>query len=360
MNFGIVTIHKANNYGAVFQSTALGFYLKKHGTVKYINNSNDDFLTEQLELIRFSPSLKGCLRALKDILRLKNRKKILFKFNQHFKEFYDEISINDHEELNKFDIVFSGSDQIWNPQCTNGNDDINSYYFLDFLDNVKKVSYASSAGSYSYSEPQLCQIQNYLKKFKHVGVREKELEEKLALIDIDAKTVVDPTLLLSREQWLSQIQDSNWVKPKFKYIFTYIINNNKETNNIIEDYAKRNNLKIISLTQEVFPNHHADLYLKDAGPSDFLNYLGHSDFVFTDSFHGCCFSLIFEKQFAVIHPGNKVNRISNLFNLVNIPISNILNNKKDTIEKVNYDMVNISLEKLRDQSIKFIDKSIYD
>ncbi|HAW6060341.1 TPA: polysaccharide pyruvyl transferase family protein [Citrobacter braakii] len=363
MRIGIVTIHKANNYGAVLQATATGIYLKKYGSVFYINNNDSKYLQEQLNLIRFSFSIKGILRTLKDILRVKNRYYSINKFKKHFEKYYNELDVkNNISEIKKLNVIVCGSDQIWNPQCTNGNDDINGYYFLDFAgEETILFSYASSAGSYQYDDSQLAKIKSYLNKFSKIGVREIDLSNTLnKKINVNSQVVLDPTLLISKEDWDNLPREKIKNLPQ-KYIFVYIINHNVNTDSIIKEISSKYNLKIVSLTQEIFPNHNADIYIKDVGPLSLIELIQKSNCVVTDSFHGCCISITYEKQFLVIHPGKgKINRISSLFDALNITEDNILNEKTDieNINDIDYDILNKNLISLRSSSVSLIDEAI--
>ncbi|MDD9339073.1 MAG: polysaccharide pyruvyl transferase family protein [Providencia heimbachae] len=365
MKIGIVTIHRANNYGAVLQATATGIYLKKYGDVFYIHNNDSHYLEEQLNLVRFSFSIRGILRSLKDILRIKNRYYSLNKFKSHFQKYYTELDVqHDINEIRNLNVLVCGSDQIWNPQCTNGNDNINGYYFLDFSgDETTLFSYASSAGSYQYDDKQLSKVKYYLDKFKKIGVREIDLSSTLnKKINLNSQVVLDPTLLLNKEDWDKLPRERIKNLPQ-KYIFVYVINHNVNTNSIIKDISSKYDLKIVSLTQEVSPNHNAHIYIKNVGPLGLIELIQKSNYVVTDSFHGCCMSLTYEKQFSVIHPGKeKINRISSLFDALNIMDNNILNNKMDidNIIDIDYRIINNNLLSLRNSSTSLIDEAMAD
>ncbi|WP_413242953.1 polysaccharide pyruvyl transferase family protein [Providencia sp. PROV109] len=74
-------------------------------------------------------------------------------------------------------------------------------------------------------------------------------------------------------------------------------NHNVNTDSIIKEISSKYNLKIVSLTQEISPNHNADIYIKDAGPLSLIELIQKSNYVVTDSFHGCCISITYENNF---------------------------------------------------------------
>ena len=107
------------------------------------------------------------------------------------------------------------------------------------------------------------------------------------LCNIDVPVLVDPTLLLSKDQWL-KIAKPHAYKPTKKYVLSYFLGNKKRKNlKLIENYAHMNNLEIIHL------NDFQDNTRFTVDPSEFVDYFHSADVIFTDSFHGSVFSIIF-------------------------------------------------------------------
>jgi hypothetical protein len=171
---GLITIHRANSYGGVLQALATQEVLSKYGNVRIIDYSTTH-LKKTMQLIRFGFKPRDFLRIGKDIFRLIPRYKLLNKFNHFFNKFYNLTPKCSHQsdliKLNQeFDIFVCGSDQIWNPNII---DDFDFNYFLKFVNKGNsRVAYASSMGSYIFSEKQEKKMIHELKKFKSIAVRE--------------------------------------------------------------------------------------------------------------------------------------------------------------------------------------------
>ena len=152
-NILLVTTNNANNYGAALQAFALRQKLSKFGRVTTLNYDNR-YIGSSMDYIRFKPSLHGLLGLAKDLLRVRPRVLAINKFKS-FGEKHLSLSppisktaLSENEML-EYDVFVSGSDQIWNPRCTNASGEIDETYFLGFAPHgKKKVSYASSWGGF--------------------------------------------------------------------------------------------------------------------------------------------------------------------------------------------------------------------
>ena len=316
MKLGVVTIHNVSNYGAVLQSYALKEVIKEKHDVRIIDFDNRH-VSKSLDLIRFSFSFHGLLGLGKDLCRLIPRRKVLEKFNRFFSSKMDLSNFN-KESNSTFDGFISGSDQIWNPACITSTNKFIPEYFLAFANAEQfKVSYASSCGAYEFSRTELTQLQNYLKTYKSLAVREagtcEMIREKLGL---DVDHVLDPTLLLTKEQWLSRLGDNNYRKGR--YVLLYVIKNTPLLKEVVKYFKAQLNIKVILVEQGLYFSSDIDEHIRDAGPEDFISLFNNAEYVITDSFHGTTFSLIFNKQFLTVSPGRNINRIESLLAKLNL------------------------------------------
>lgn len=146
-------------------------------------------------------------------------------------------------------------------------------------------SYAASFGAGSYPE----KYENLLKKFHVISLREdkylKELENLCGKVRMD----IDPAMLLTEEQYKTFITGSPIKK---KFIFVYLIGEQVNLLNRARKYAEANNCKVIT-------NKHSPEFFFKCSPEDFLNWVYYADCVFTNSFHGTVFSILFHKKFTV-------------------------------------------------------------
>lgn len=308
MKIGIVTFHRAYNFGALLQAYALKQFLSEcqHDVefVDYMHSAHTHcyrvFKLPQfdckkvLRYWRFPPHLLFNLIGI--IPHLRNKPyfdRFIDKYIQEDKpRRYTEKTLPVQE---KFDVLMSGGDQIWSAHCA-GLVDLDPVCFLQgFSENCKRISYASSGDS-SYTSAQMDFIQRTLQTFAHVGVREQEMKDLLRKAGIAAEQVVDPVFLLSAEHWGKMLKPPP-VKRR-KTVFVYDINNNRKTRELAKEIARIHNAEII-LMAGYDPMPSQLLSSVPGGPEEFLSNLFHADYVVTNSFHALAFSLIFQKQFWV-------------------------------------------------------------
>ncbi len=324
MKIALVTIHNANNYGAILQTFALHKVLSRYGDVQIIDYDNRHIAID-LDLIRFKPSFHGMLGMGKDIFRLLPRYRVIKKFKQFFAKYMKKTQKLSAEELyhgyaGNFDVYVAGSDQIWNPACISENCSVDQIYFLNFVPNgVKKLSYASSMGSYQWSIEEKCHIKELLNDFDMISVREKDGQVLLQeILERPVHHVVDPTLLLSKNEWLEVIGKNRELKQEEKYILLYSVPKTKLICSAVEYFSKKLGLKVIAIDQGLSTVGKVDKQIRDAGPIEYLSLFANAEFVITDSFHGTCFSVNFQKPFVAIAPGKHSNRIESLLSLIGL------------------------------------------
>ncbi|AKA39326.1 polysaccharide pyruvyl transferase family protein [Yersinia ruckeri] len=361
MKIGIITIHNVSNYGAVLQSYALKEIISKRHVVFIIDYDNRH-VSKSLDIIRIGYDFHSFLGAGKDILRLFPRVRVIKKFNKFIKENMNLIDFQSNK-LNCLDVLISGSDQIWNPLCVSKNKEIIPEYFLSFAnDNQKKISYASSCGSYIYNDKEKVIIKQLLSSYSNISVREYETSTYLdCLLGTPVSHVLDPTLLLKKDEWLSKLKiKKEEVSENKKYILLYVIKKTDLLKKVVAKIKKDLGLKVILVNQGLFFDSVVDSHIRDAGPVDFISYVNNASFIITDSFHGTTFSIIFNKPFVSVSPGKNINRISSL--LAKLHLESRIVYDLDEIENITYDIdfddVNERLNLERKKSIDFIYNSI--
>lgn len=352
-----VTFHMANNYGALLQTYALQKILSKKYETKVLNYDNYA-ISNTYRIIK-----KGTLNVVKilgrvvkkmpyikqEIERINNFNK--FRNNILVTKYFTQIDEFNHKSI---DCIITGSDQVWNPNLTGNIDPI---YFLDFDFKGKKVSYAASCGDINNLNDKAVDL---IKNINSISVREDSLNKYLKSKDInDVETVLDPTLLLSKEDWKNIINSERIEKEK--YIFAYsVANETEEYIKFVNDVANYTNLKIIFFDkkQNQF-NKNKKSYYK-AGPSEFLNLLFNAEYVITTSFHGFALSSIFNKKvFVLLSTGP--DRITSLAKKISLEdrIVKENDNIKTLLEKeINWKKSNELLEKERKQSIEWLYNNI--
>lgn len=360
MKIALITIHNANNYGAILQTFATYKILSRFGDVDIIDYENRH-ISISLDLIRLKFTIHGILGMGKDIFRLIPRYKAIKKFKT-FSEKYFKMSkkINkDDIDFPNYDLYVCGSDQIWNPNCISDNSQIDEIYFLNFAPkDSKKISYASSLGNYRFTIEEQNKVSNLLNDFSFLSVREKDGKEHLeSFLNKEIKHVLDPTLLLSKKEWIETFDLKENISDE-KYILVYSVPKSKLIKDAIEYFSKKLNLPVIAVDQNLSMGTKVDKHIRDAGPIEYLNLFLNASFIITDSFHGTCFSINFQKQFVSIAPGIHSNRIESFLNTINLE-NRIIRNKDnfENIEEIGnkeYDESLNLLNNFRDNSLSYL------
>lgn len=315
MKIKTITCHKVNNHGANLQAVALMHYLEdlgndveiidyfpeyfKHfrplycGTPKYAANPVTRFA---YICAKFPGRLKSYLEYKKS-----DRKKNFEAFRDKYYRLTDTYESFEELKANppKADLYIAGSDQIWNTMMNNGKDPA---YYLQFA--PKNTTTATYAASFSVSEiPDELkeQTKKYIKSIDFVSVREKSALKILDDLGIlNGQAVLDPVFLLEKKQW-SKIESN--IKLDDEYVLVYDFEGSDEVKKFAVKYAQKHNLKIYSL----YKNEYCDKSFENFGPDVFLSLIKNAEFIVSNSFHATAFSLIYEKEFAVIKRQEGIN-----------------------------------------------------
>lgn len=345
MKIGILTFHSARNYGAILQCYALQRYLIENGhRVSIINYSSKTILKPyaifSIRRILSKNPVKMVKKLYDEIRYFKSRLNRKHAFERFIR---NEINLDSAAKLetSQFDLIIVGSDQVWNFKLTGGFD---SYYWGKFKKRSGLIlaSYAASMMD-SWEEKYSETLMSCLDNFDYISVREKSIANKLSVLTQKrVNIVVDPTLLLSKEQW-SKL-DGNDSLLDTQYLLLYQVNDSNR-NVIIANQIARElgvTVKILSAREDAVNSKS----LRDASPYDFISLFKHARFIVSSSFHGTVFSLIFQKPFVSIRSGknneNRVETLLNYFNLSHLFISEYRSEKLKLYDKSqNVDISNI-------------------
>lgn len=365
MKIGILTYHRAENYGALLQAYALKTYLKNLGhNVEFVDYW-PEYHVEHYRIFSFlrfrrcniSDKVKYLLKFF-----LWGGPKYLRKYRlQSFMKKY--LGLNsiplyqtDNEKTVQYDLVIYGSDQIWRKQGINGNQ-FNPWYFGS--SNVvanSKVTYAASMGVIETNKEDESFLKKSMKQFDHISVREVDLCEYLNGLGISSEIVCDPTFLLTKEEWRKLIKPT---KKKDKYILLYNLLQMPESVKFAELLSKTTGLPVKEINmRHSFSHTLSTRYISCASLNYFLELIDNAEYVVSNSFHGVAFSVIFEKQFFAVGMGNRANRVVSLLQTLGIQERYFLNSEYIPLSDINYMEVNERKDEMVEQSTKFLKRNI--
>ena len=356
MKIGIMTIHTTFNYGAVLQAYATEELLNGLGYDAELVDYTNNHIQEQLKLsYKQDGKMKGYFvsfvrntffgrlmyykRAFRDIRSICN----------FSKKKYHTI-----EELNQtnYDVLVAGSDQLWNPVITG---ELDEAFFLQFGQPQKRISLASSMGSSKFSESDLEKVKKYLNIFNSISVREQFAKEQLdKLTEKKIKVLLDPTLLLNKNEWLCKVVSrSRYADCNEKYIVTYFAGGNKSSHReIIRQYSELLNLPVWTIQYSNYTWKESSKKILGASMEDFVALIANAQLVITDSFHGVAFSVNLQKNFVALT--NKANPVRVRALLDNLDIPERIDMSIDQYHEVDYSKVSPKLNMLREDSIRWV------
>lgn len=351
---GIITWHNYPNVGSALQAYALHTFINNHnGNATIINYS--PFGRPSLWYIRL------IISKFDFILPRRISKYLHYRFIAFEKKYFKETKliksvIGLQKTNNYFDTFICGSDQIWAPNV------FRDEYMLSFAnDNKIKIAYAASIGLPSIPMELQNTYKKLLNRFQFISVREQQGAYLLKqLFGIDSTVVLDPTLLLTPKEY-NKIATTT-IKPA-KYILCYFLGENEGHRTIVTEFSKRINLPVISISRNKIDIRDNFITDTDTGPCEFLSYIRDAEFVFTDSFHGLCFSINFNinfyvtKRFSEDSPINQNSRIINILKNFNLE-DRLITQVPSKIEYIDFSDVNKKLDLLRVKSHDFLKKSI--
>jgi hypothetical protein len=223
-------------------------------------------------------------------------------------------------ELNNHcDMFLVGSDQLWNWDVFTKKD---YFFLLNFVDDRrKKISYATSfAHSHSkFPEFELPKARHLMQRFDCISVREDDgVKICSETFGVEAAHVLDPVFICEKNEYLKLANDAK-IKSTSGFVFAYILDPTDEKVELLKYIAKKLDKRIITFSDPQRLSTFDPSLLKDCGYienatiEDWVYHIINCDFAFVDSFHGTCFSLIFEKNFvSLANPFRGVSRFTSL------------------------------------------------
>lgn len=355
---GILTFHRAINYGASLQAFALMEVIQKANDLEVFQIDLDEpYITDGSKIINIRK--EQLLRSLiGTIIKLPANSVRNYKFHKFWKKFLNfSESYNSEKNIEHFDYYIVGSDQVWNFDITQG--DLNFLLPLDNVDrsNIKKISYAASIGKNTMTSEESKDFKKYLSDFDFISVRENSAKKLLKKIDIDSQVVLDPTLLLEKQEWMRALNLSQDRVIKEEFILVYTLEDNELIHQILENYQMKTGIKkVVFISSSMNIHKISNTY----SPEEFIRIFNEAAFVITNSFHGTAFAVNFNKKFVTIEHKTRGARMVDFLKLVDL--ENRIIADKDHFEKmfnpIEYELVNNLLKKEREKSLKYLNDSL--
>lgn len=352
MKIGTLTFHRACNYGGTLQCFALIKTLQSMGYEAEVADYRNPAIEHSYELISTN-SLRAFVSSLFNFYssyrKYKNFKCFRNKFIPTSKMVYHSAS----DLSNKYDICFIGSDQVWSKRINHGFDPV---YWGNF--EGKKATYAASMGTdHNYSEDEYAIIKDYLKNFDFISTREDSLRDEITpFTDKPIKTVIDPTLLITRKEY-----EEIAIRPKEdNYVLYYQMMYNQKSKDFVTNIAEQLGCKVITI---MGPNEryegvkHIHKTVSQVNVQEFIGYILNAKCVIASSFHGTALPIAMRKDFYFL-ANAMTDRSANLLRYLGA--SERMRDSKDKIkfEAVDYSIIEDRLENLKKESIDYIRKSI--
>lgn len=385
----IVSCYFKHNYGSMLQAYATQMALDKLGYEnETIDISGFNKEIKKAKILYFAKAsltsdiLLSKIGMAKNVLNkkfLKNDYSKLSKirdkkFDSFSREYfkmspqYSSKAELGNECTKRYSGVLVGSDQLWLP----GNIAAD-YYTLNFVpESVNSIAYATSFGQANLPSDSEKKAKIFLKKIRHIAVREKTGQEIVKnLTGRSVPVVCDPTLLFSGAEWMTIQKKEPRIKEK--YILCYFLGNNPPHREFARKLKEKTGYKIIALVHlDEFikaDENYADETPYDVDPADFLNLVRNAEYVCTDSFHCSVFSILYERKFFTFRRYSRNtrqstnNRLDTLFEITGIK-NRLMSGSEDVSECLkiytDYDLVQKRLEKVRQESYRYLELALKD
>ena len=369
---GIITFHASHNCGSMLQAYALQYVLKNRfgQDSEIINFSNKG----QQQMYQAFWPVTGVKTLVKDaiwatVLPQINAQRMAYeKFsNKNFrlsaKQFTENAELVSIDGF--YDKIITGSDQVWNICCMDADD----AYYLNFAKKSKRYAYAVSFGANNAFKLDNKYI-TLAKRFNKISVREHNAQKWVReSLNLDVPVTLDPTMLLTREEWEKCIDIGEKPLIKEKYIFYYCFSISQEIEKFLKFVSQKTKMPVFFLEPKEWAlrmcwRNNIKL-VRHYGPEAFLNLMANANLIFTTSFHGTAFSTIFRKNFWYIDSGHndldKDDRAVSFLKQLGLldryrTIENLLN--QDLFDEPDYFTVEENLKPLQKLSFSYLESTV--
>lgn len=362
MKVGILTFPNSVSYGACLQMVALQNAVARMGHQVEIINYHNAYMKAEKHTDKGNSPLKRALRRRIRPLMHRRLYAGFRRFERQHVTHYPTRAFTDKKRLvelgQRYDAVICGSDQVWSPHIT----DTDISYFLDFCgDGTKRVAYAPSFGVVTFPQGFEEKITPALQQFHALSVREqpgKEMVERLT--GREAALVTDPTWLVDAADWAAMAQPHPAATGD--YVLYFVVNQSAKLLQRCKDFARSHGLKVVMVggnPLQAAKNKDAMLsYALDVGPEQWLYLMQHAKYVFTNSFHGTAFSVLFERDLYVEVPGHNGSRLRQVLESFGMEDREIRDGEDLTDTSVDYERARTVFAQQKEQSLTYLKNAL--
>lgn len=359
MKIGILTQPLKSNYGGILQAYAMQEVLREMGhspvTLQYKANLLKHLLIWPVlfskHVIKLIMGRKSDFPGLIPNTKFPGYEGMIRFVNAHIATLSSNRFSKGLIRRNKIDLLLVGSDQTWRRRYNKRIRDM----FLCFMGSapIGRIAYAASFGTdvWEMSEKETRDCASAAKRFNAVSVREKSGVRMCGTyLGVDAVHVLDPTLLIAKEKYLSLIRgEPNFDGP---FLFSYILDLTPDIEAAVRSIASLKGLKVVMLSAG------ASIKSTDC-PERWISHFAHADFVVTDSFHGTAFAIKFQKEFLVLN--NKArgsSRVESLLSTLQLNDRVLTGDSTGSPPPINWKKVNDILLREQIKSRQFLSQNI--
>ncbi len=346
---GILTFHRAHNYGAVLQAYALQETLNRLGNECVVINYKQSHIENYYATFSFGRVLSLLLKPiplLGYIKRIPQRFSIGSKYSSFLKRHINITAPCSQCSIPQdIDTYVIGSDQVWGIIHTAGLDPV---FFGEFNHNQdsKIVGYAIS--SYRESIESICKdgsLHRYVSNFSNLSFREKSIRDMITdKVGVNARVDIDPTLLANSEIW-DNIVDKSWADKRYVLFYNLRAQNDRavELKNKALEVANSLNCEVVDILDPQY------------GPVDFVSAFKYAQHVITTSFHGTVFSIIFERslQSVKLNDGHD-GRYVDLLNAIGAEQMLVDVDFLPEVKCIDYNPIKERLSNLKEESLNYL------
>lgn len=370
MRIGILTLPLHTNYGGILQAYALQTVLERMGhSVRFIEpekypiKSTKQIIRYYLSILAYRAGFHSIVHMLhgEQYVMIQNTKKFIDAY-LHIRGNTSIMSIKERD----FDAIIVGSDQVWRPMYFGEKRMDKAYLSFTGNWNIKRISYAASFGTdaWELNDEMTESCAKAVSKFNAVSVREKT---GLALcrqyLKVESVWALDPTMLLNATDYNMLIR-KRYVKEEC-FLFTYVIDTDPTITDIIHVIANNKGLPIVSSNSRAEDTSINTFSLDEKiqpPVESWLEGFQNAEFIITDSYHACIFSILNKKQFYVV--GNQKRgkaRFESLLHMLGLESRMISNASEIDINlEIDYFVVDRLLSEMREKSFNFINNHLSD